>query len=692
MEFINKAIIVILLIFSFLTLKATPNHVIRLQTHDDLIHIGNNTFYLEDSTGNMEITDVLQKDQQQQFKAINQTVFSRPATHSAFWFKFTVENFSNEDAWIEVGSTYAWYIDFYPPNDSNQYSDVIQTGTMRPDTNKLQDVNLFWLPLNQAHDTRAKTYYVRIQSGLTYELPLTVGTIRSLSKNKNIFDYLTAGFLGLMIIMILYNAFIYLSTRDHIYLYYLGYLLLMSISMPYANNYPFIQNVDFLFFNKEWWNHNFLLWHPLVYYFIGVFCIKYLDLVNNSKWLRRIIQIEIGILSGLFPLLTLFGLKFDDLVNYIQPLILIFYLTCLVSGYYFAYKRLTKAYYYIAGWTFMVAGAFIFFAVINGYLPYNPFSRNALYFGSAIEIWMFSLALGNRLNILQKEKEKIQLQNIALINRQNEVLELKVKERTQDLEIKNIELAERNEELKSTTERLDIQSQQLKELNLTKDQMFAIIGHDLKSPLITLSNLIELADENVLTEQTQTEVFSKLKKNIEYLHFTLNNILEWAVAQMQGLKLNKQTLQLVSLSEEVRLMLKEYAATKNIQIKNCINKKVEVFADPDSVKLIFRNLLNNAIKFTNQGGTVSIKARIIKDICEISVSDTGIGIPAEKVGQLWEKKSLSSVFGTEGEKGTGLGLWLCQEFIEGNGGTIRVESTVNEGSTFFFTLPVNQSQ
>lgn len=378
----------------------------------------------------MELKDIFKVENQHIFKKHNRDVFNRPGTKSAFWFKITIQNHSDEDSWLEIGSNFAWYIDFYAPDSLGQYQDPIETGTMRPESNKLYDVNFFWLPLNRAFEIYSKTYYAKVESGLTFELPMQVGTIRSLSDNKDTNDYLTAGFIGIVLIMLLYNLFIYISTKDHIYLYYLGYLFLMAFGMPYANGYPFIEKLNFLFFDKGFWNTYFLVWHAPSYFFIGAFCIHYLDLKTRGPKIRRLIQIEIVVLVVVFPLLNILGLEFADLVNAVQISILIFYLTCLVTGYYYVIKGLKQAYYYALGWTFLVGGAFVFFAVINGFLPYNPLTRNALYFGIAIEVALFSLALANRLNELRKEKDLIKSENLRLINDQNENLEQEVKKRT----------------------------------------------------------------------------------------------------------------------------------------------------------------------------------------------------------------------------------------------------------------------
>lgn len=676
-------------IFSILiSFTVFADEVISIQDSDKTILIGKQCSYLEDPYGNFTLTDILLPENQFRFKTQDKNVFSRPATRSAFWYKFTVSNATDEDLWLEVSSTYAWFIDFYFPDTSGKYLDKVETGTMRPDENKLYDVNLFWLPLNASNDTTPTTYYLRIKSGMTYELPLHVGTIRSLSKAKDLNDFLTAGFLGLMLIMFLYNAFIYFSTRDKIYIYYLGYILLMALSMPYANGYPFIQQLNFWFIDKQWWNNYFLFWHPPVYFFVGAFCINYLNLARIGRIIRRIIQLEMFILAVGYPLLTLIGVPFVDLVNSIQSLIVVLYLTCLITGYYYAIKGIKQAYFYIAGWTFMVAGAIIFFAVVNGFLPYSPLTRNTLYFGVALEVWMFSLALGNRLNILRKEKEQIKEESYRIISQQKKNLEKKVKERTKELQQKNNELVCRNEELKLSSKKLNSQSQQLLELNATKDRLFAIVSHDLRTPIISLKNLLQLVDEQSISPENYSQVSSKIKDDVEHLHFTLNNLLQWAYTQMQGLKTNVKEVLLYPLIKESESLMHEYAKNKNIAVENNVNPQTKVHADPDHIKLIFRNLINNALKYTPNGGTIKIKTSNLNGNCTVSVSDNGVGMNAEIMESLFKEKSIKSRFGTEGEKGTGLGLMLCKEFIEKNGGKIWAESEEGKGSTFSFSIPV----
>lgn len=666
---------------------ALADNVISLSAVNELISIGSKITYLEDKKGEMTINEVVSQDNQESFLYLNRSVFSRPGTKSAFWFKVTVENHTSEDAWLELGSNFAWYIDFYPPDENGLYSNPIEMGTMRPDENKLYDVNFFWLPVNKAKVSQSITYYIRVTSGLTFELPMHVGTVRSLSRQKDVNDYLTAGFVGILIIMLLYNLFIYISIKDHIYLYYLGYLFVMIFSMPYANGYPFIERINFGFLDKSIWNEYFLVWHNAAYFFIGTFCIKYLDLKHRAPKLARFIQIEIIIISVVFPLLNIFGIKMVDLVSPVQAFILILYLTCLATGYYFVFKGLKRAYYYTLGWTFLVVGVFIFFGVINGFLPYNPITRNILYFGTVLEVGLFALALANRLNELRGAKEKAEAKNIILIRAQNEELERKVKLRTIELEETNYELLQSNEELKVTTEKLNNHSKQLETLNQTKDHLFAVISHDLRSPISSLKGILDLMYKNRISREEFLKFSIDAKHSVEQAHFMLNNLLSWAKFQLQGMSTKPEEIGLKQLIDENILAFNDTIKKKSMMVICNLPDNLILYADPNHINIIIRNLLSNALKFTETGGNIAFDALCEGDRCIISIRDSGVGISSETLDDIFTIRAGKSKVGTEGEKGTGLGLPLCKDFVEKNNGSISVSSSEGKGTTFIINLP-----
>lgn len=228
---------------------------------------------------------------------------------------------------------------------------------------------------------------------------------------------------------------------------------------------------------------------------------------------------------------------------------------------------------------------------------------------------------------------------------------------------------------------------ELGEMNETKDRLFAIIGHDLRSPINSLKALFDLLDQNMISQDQFKHYASKLRNNVEHVHFSLNNLLLWAHAQMQGIKTHARPVTIAPLVEEVQHLLQEFASKKGVHVSIEVEKGQQAFVDPDHLKLIFRNLISNAIKFTPRGGSVRILGSTLNNAPLFSVVDTGNGMSETTLKSLFKKQSFKPLPGTDGEKGSGLGLVLCHDFVKKNDGAIWAESTLDNGSTFHFSLP-----
>jgi hypothetical protein len=454
-------------IITCLPLLAQKQAVIIIKNKHELLLCGAKIAYLEDKSGKLSIQDIQQKSAQNQFISSNTEVFARPASQSVYWFKINVQNHSQEHIWLEVGSTFAWYLDFYFPGQNKQYQ-VHQTGARLPYSSRFYSVNLFWLPLNKAGETYTKTYYLRVATQLPYELPFQVGSLQALHKNNRYHDFVTAGFVGVLLIMFLYNIFLFFYLRDYLYLLYSFYLFWSIIDTPFLNNYPFIQYILRDYVSIDWWWQYFFFWYSIPFLFIGYFCIGYLHLGEKLPIVKRIIQIELIILFGGFIFLQAIGTQIVNLITPFQLINLLFYFTCLFASIYLLFKRDKQARFFTLGWTFMIASVFVYVMVINGVLPFNIISRNAIYFGIVLEIWMFSLALGDRINILRKEKERSQKEllrqtqeNARLISEQNAMLTQKVAEKTVELNQKNDRLEQANHEISTINEELTANVEEL---------------------------------------------------------------------------------------------------------------------------------------------------------------------------------------------------------------------------------------
>lgn len=243
----------------------------------------------------------------------------------------------------------------------------------------------------------------------------------------------------------------------------------------------------------------------------------------------------------------------------------------------------------------------------------------------------------------------------------------------------NLRLQEKNQHIQN-------QARELGNINGAKDKLFSIISHDLRSPLSSLKGLMDLVIEGVLSKDEFLPVAQNLKHSLESVQENLDNLLYWAQSQLKGLQVNPETFGLKELVNGKIKLFQEVGRSKGLSIHNEIDDDLEVVADKNHVRLIFRNLIANAIKFSLFGGSIVISQRRSEDSVEISVSDTGVGMSSKDVAKLFRTETHFSNLGTQKEKGIGIGLLLTKEFVEKNGGAIRVSSELGKGTTFTFTL------
>jgi signal transduction histidine kinase len=235
-------------------------------------------------------------------------------------------------------------------------------------------------------------------------------------------------------------------------------------------------------------------------------------------------------------------------------------------------------------------------------------------------------------------------------------------------------------------EEMEKRSEELEKLNQVKDKFFSIISHDLRSPINALAGLLDLLDKGAITPAELPEHIKELRTRFHHTRTLLNNLLDWTLLQMDKLNLQATRIDVQRIVEE-NIQLLGPVHGKEIIIQNDVPKPCLAFADSNTINLVIRNLITNAVKFTNDGGKVFIRAVESTQEWQISVQDNGIGMKPEVLKILFDKTAPYTTRGTANEKGTGLGLILCKEFVEKNGGRIWVESQEGHGSTFYFTLP-----
>lgn len=272
-------------------------------------------------------------------------------------------------------------------------------------------------------------------------------------------------------------------------------------------------------------------------------------------------------------------------------------------------------------------------------------------------------------NLLRQQKEKVKKINRELIQL-NHQLEERVLDRTRELKTLN---------------------EDLRQLNQSKDKILSVISHDLRNPLTALyasscklsTRAAKLGAPDV---QTLSDIISRTSKRVID---QLNELVDWAKQQSVKESFNPTKIQLSAGMNAAIELLKNNAIQKKLLLNNLVSEDIYVNADPLMLGSIVQNIITNAIKYTPENGRITISARQVDSMVEVSIRDTGIGMSAEKLQSLFTDTDFSSADGTNDEKGTGLGLLLVREFVLQHGGAVSVESELGKGSCFSFTIPAN---
>ncbi len=276
---------------------------------------------------------------------------------------------------------------------------------------------------------------------------------------------------------------------------------------------------------------------------------------------------------------------------------------------------------------------------------------------------------------------------IRIANKRNKFREL-----AQQLEINNTAIVTQKEYIAEQNRMLEQQTEELQKINSTKDKFFSIIAHDLRNPFNALIGFSDLLTENYesYTDAERKEIIRTLNKSAQSAHRLQDNLFSWARSQSGALQVNPEQFDIREIIVENIEQAKIRAANKGILIHNSIPlREISIFADKNMINTVIRNILSNAVKFTNLGGHIELSVEKKADNIEISVKDNGIGISDDVQKKLFNLADGNTRRGTNNEPGSGLGLVLCREFVLKNNGTIRVKSAVGAGTEFRVSLPLH---
>jgi hypothetical protein len=630
---------------------------------------------------------------------------------SSFWLKFSIRNESPSDRlMLELDYPTLTVCDFYYPENGHYLVQKL-SDTAPFNQRKYQHQN-FLFDARLSKDSTA-TYYLRVKSSEEMVLPLIVGTPAHVAESLLAANILWGIFIGIIFVMIAYNFFIYLFTRDRSYIFYVLYVTFIGLTQTTLSGYTY----HYLFAGAPVLFHKGIIIFPALAGISAImFVMDFLNTRQRTPKLNKLFPIPILLYSSAI-VLRLAGV---DQISY--RTIDISALSTTVLIYAVAVKISLQGYrparYFLIAWTIFFAGIIMFTLRNLGVLPYTAFTNYTMESGIAIEVTLLSIALADRINVLKKEKEisqaealKAAQENERIIREQNALLEVRVTERTAAL---NTAL----EDLKQAETQL-IESEKMASLGL----LTAGIAHEINNPInFVTSNISPLRrdidmifdamnfmEEVAVSEKPAGEKKAQLEEykeeqDIDYLQTEITHLLNGIYNGASRTAEIVKGLRIFSRLDEDDLKpadLNEGIDSSMIILNNQLGK-IEVIREygdipmvecyPGKLNQVFLNILSNAIYAVHKvfgegnGGQINISTSTGGDCVRIRIKDNGIGMDEQT-----QRKVFDPFFTTKGVgEGTGLGMSVAYNTIKKHNGSIKINSAPGQGAEFILTLPIHR--
>ena len=628
-------------------------------TNEGVAEVLGNMSHFQDDSGKLSFDEV----SRQQFSPLQNS--SKPPSYGfdekVHWFRFDITNQSDKSNWrMEIPYAPLDQIDFYLQPDSGSAWLHKVNGDIFPiserDLPHRHTIFNFTIQPNQT-----KTVYIEVTTISSVQVPVIFWTIESFQIASYKTQIINGLFYGAMFIMALYQLFLFASIRDRSTAYY--FLTLLNM----ANLIAFFQGYTFLFLyperpelNDDW----AALTGPFFVLCSALLTRSFLNVRQFSKALDNILIIN-TLLSLIAGFLMIFFIR-QISYKYLHIFALIHCVIVLVAAAYCLSKRYKPAFYYLLAWATLLLAAVVFtmgnLGLAPGYLGTN---YQGLMIGCVLQVLFISLALGERWNVLVKENQVAKELELKRGQEENERLEREVKQRT--LEIQK-------------------QKEKLEELNRVKDKLFSVVSHDIKGPLSSLKLSLALTKMEKLSSNEFKTISLEIEDHLDKTTNFIENLLHWAKLQLKAETIKPVLLDLPLMIDETLGLLDAELKQKVISVHKNVQPQSYAFADHMMIESVLRNLITNAVKFTPVGGSITVIGKVETDKVTISISDTGSGIPPIHRDKIFTLESVTTP-GTKDEAGTGLGLFLCKQFVERNNGKIWYETRDGKGTTFYFSLP-----
>jgi len=710
----KKILLIICLLFQNSSLFAFQTDTLTIHENETKLLTNKYFLELEENNPGYTIHDVINNKSFHPVKSLLPLLnYSKPVT----WLKFVLRNKTTRAfVPITIGATVIDNFDLYFADGPNGHIIHLSSSVPYRDTKLIKQNNTFINSIIFPDSSR--TFYLRIKSSASEVIPVEVNSANTFFKNADFENILVGGFMGIVLIMAIYNLVLYLTVSDRSYLYYVAYILLLGITQILVRGY----GVSFFVSEKSFLN-NYLI--PISRVFFGysvlLFAAEFLQLKSNLK--RNIKYYYLLFAIYTFALLAVLFGRITFAYNLITLSAGIMAFTLLVLGSTLYVKGFKPAKYFMIGWGLFFITMLISIARNRGLFIHTDFTQNIIIYSSVLQLVLFSISLAEKINFYRRQTAEIQTlsltiarENERLITEQNILLETEVNARTQQLIEANADLSKTIEDLKSTQMKL-VETEKMASLG----QLTAGIAHEINNPInfvgsnvkplrldfLELFNLIDRynaaglspnKDEMLIAAEQYREQIDLVFLKQEILSL-LDGIEEGASRTteiVQSLRTFSRTDELVLKPADLNtavlntLILLRSTIPYNIEIKTVLNKLPLLNCYPGKINQVLMNLINNSIqaiksKKNNDPNCITIITTDFPEYISVKIDDTGVGMSTEVKQRIFEPFYTTKAVG----EGTGLGLSIVFGIIEDHRGTITVNSEPGKGTSFTITLPKN---
>jgi signal transduction histidine kinase len=709
----KRIFLLTIFLFSLSKIQADVPPSIIFSNTASLLEIGGSVQILEDRNDQMSVAQVLTSDQ---FKNSTQKVPNMNLSSSAFWVKLNIKNASEaQNLLLMLSQPIMDEVTLYTLDSTGHFTSIkmgeFQVFSKREFNDPDYIFRLHLTPGQQGH------YLMKIKSSDQLQFPLLIGSETAVLEHIGSKNTLSGLYLGIMLVMILYNLFIYFSVRDKSYLYYVVYIILIMLTQTGLQGYPF----QFLWPDWPWLAIHADIFSPSL---VGVASLAFLHVfLRTREYTPRLYKITylfytvyaVNITLAIFDIYKPSFILMEMNAMLVTIYIFIVALIIFIRGY-------RPARFFLLAWTSFLVGVCIFILKDFGVFPFNDITRYTMQTGSAFEVILLSFALADRINILKKEKEESQAralevlkENEHIITEQNVMLETKVKERTNELSLANLELNKTFNHLKETQSQL-VDSEKMASLG----QLTAGIAHEINNPINFVKSNIKSLKRTVDEIKGLLERYVGLKpdgaiaEKLAEIHQAAQEIdVRYSIQEIDELVLGID--EGASRTAEIIKGLRSFSRLGEDDLKKCdvheglnstlvllnnqtkdlfiIEKQYgdlpEIDCYPGTLNQVFMNVLNNAIQAVSENhgddklGHITIKTRQDNTHAYIHIKDNGPGISSEIKTKIFDPFFTTKAVG----KGMGLGLSIAYNIMEKHHGKICVVSELGHGCEFILTLP-----